>query len=124
MKRTLLSGVLAIGLASFLLASPAANAAGFIHKSLTCPKTGFLVIPAGEAVELSDVIISADGATDVRLFWNPGSFTLLNIYLGANDTFNSNFQGQVEGEDEQGLKLTCGGVANLSITVVGTRTGF
>lgn len=124
MKRISLSGVLAIGLASMLLAAPVANAAGFIQKNITCPRTGFLVIPPGQAVELSDIIISADAATDARVFFNPGNFTLLNVYLGANSSFSTNFNGQVEGEEQQGLKLTCGGTANLSITVVGTIVGF
>ena len=46
------------------------------------------------------------------------------VYLGANSSFSTNFNGQVEGEEQQGLKLTCGGTANLSITVVGTIVGF
>jgi hypothetical protein len=120
----LLSGVLATGLVSLLLAATAANAAGFVQKNITCPRSGFLVIPAGDAIEVSDVIISSDGVTDVQLFFNPPKFVFLNIFLDANESFNANFQGQVEGEKDQGLKLTCGGQATVSITVTGTRTGL
>jgi hypothetical protein len=124
MKRALLSGVLATGLVSLLLAAPVTSATGVVYKNITCPKSGFLVVPAGAAIELSDVVISSDGATDVQLFFNPPKFVFLNVFLDANESFSANFEGRVQGEGDQGLKLTCGGVATVSITVTGGRTGL
>lgn len=124
MKRVFLSSVLAIGLVSMLLAAPAASAAGFIHKTVQCPRTGFVIVPAGERIELEDIIVSADGVTDVQLFFNPPKFAVMTVYLAANDTVVTNFQGQVEGLEEQALKLSCGGVATLTVTVVGQIVGF
>jgi hypothetical protein len=124
MKRADLLSILAIGLVSLLLSSPGASAAGFINKTVQCPKTGFSLIPPGERLEFGDIIVSSNGATDVQLFFNPPKFILMTLFLDANETVVSNFQGQVESLEEQALKVTCGGVATVSITIVGTTIGF
>jgi hypothetical protein len=41
--------------------------------------------------------------------------------MNANETFQTNFNGSVEGEKEQGLNLTCNGTANIQITIVGSE---
>jgi hypothetical protein len=124
MKITSLLSLLAIGLVSLLLSSPDASAAGFIHKTVQCPKTGFSLIPPGDRIEIDDIVVSADGATDVQLFFNPPKFAFMTLYLDANETVVTNFQGQVESLEEQGVKVTCGGVALVSVTIVGTLAGF
>ena len=121
MKKIVVSGVLATGLLSLTLISPIATAGGFVHKSVECPKTGFLLIPPGQRLKISDLIISSSGATEVTIFYNPPKFSVLTAYLDANETMVTNFTGQVEGEKGQALKMTCSGVATASVTIVGTE---
>jgi hypothetical protein len=124
MKKSIFPSVLMLGLASLLLAEPAAEAAGFVNKIVTCPRQGFLLAPAGDAIEVDDIIVSSDGATDVEIFFNPPKFLVMKLYLDANESVSTNLQGQVEGEKDQGLKMSCGGVATVSVTIVGSRVGL
>jgi hypothetical protein len=121
MKKMLVLGILAAGLLSISLISPIATAGGFVHKSVECPKTGFLLIPPGARLKISDLIISSSGATEATIFYNPPRFQVLTAFLDANETVVTNFTGQVEGERGQALKMTCSGVATVSVTIVGTE---
>ena len=80
--------------------------------------------PAGDAIEIDDVIVSSDDATDVEIFFSPPKFLVMKLYLDANESVSTNLQGQVEGEKDQGLKMSCGGVATVSVTIAGSRVGL
>ena len=47
---------------------------------------------------------------------------MMTVYLDANETVVTNFQGQVEGEEGQSIKMSCSGAATVSITLVGNET--
>jgi hypothetical protein len=106
------------------LAEPAAEAAGFVNKIVTCPRQGFLLAPAGDAIEIDDVIVSSDDATDVEIFFSPPKFLVMKLYLDANESVSTNLPGQLQGEKDQGLKMSCGGVATVSVTIAGSRVGL
>lgn len=120
MTRKILYSILAIGILQTVLPPIDASAAGFIHKSFNCPRTNATVIPAGGRIQISDIILSANGNTNVTVFFSPPTFRLMIAYLKGRDSFVSNFQGQVEGDKDQALMLNCTGAVPLSITVVGT----
>ena len=73
-------------------------------------------------INVEDIIISSDGATSVTIKFVGGGAdrNLLRVYLDARDTVVSNFGDGVDGERDQALKMSCSGVATVSITVVGT----
>ena len=124
MKKVMLSSLIAIGLLSLFLGATSASAAGFFTKTVVCPKNRLSILPVGDRFELSDIVVSSDGATVFELFLNPPELTVLTLYMDAGDTVVSNFQGQVESIESQGLKMSCTGTAALSVTITGTRTGF
>jgi hypothetical protein len=109
------------GLIFLTLAPTNSDAGGFLHKTKQCPISGTPILPAGSRYNIDDIIISVDGATDVELHFNPARTTLVKLYMNANETFQTNFNGSVEGEKEQGLNLTCNGTANIQITIVGSE---
>ena len=122
MKRSFWLSVMAIGLLPLLLGTSTASAAGFIQKTVQCPKTGFNLIPAGNRLAIKDLIVSTNAATNVTLKFNPPQIILMTAFMQANETVVSNFGGEVEGEKEQALKMDCSGNAIVSVTVVGTAS--
>jgi hypothetical protein len=124
MKRTYVLSLLTIGLVSLLLSSPDASAAGSIHKTVQCPKTGFSLIRPGDKIEIDDIVVSVNGATDVQLFFTPPKSAYMTLYLDANETVVVDFRQQMESLRDQAVKLTCGGVATISVTLVGSIYGL
>jgi len=94
--------------------------ADHVNKSVNCPINGFNIFPAGSKINITDLIISTNGATDVTLWFNPPRIVVLTTYMDGNETVVTNFRGDVENPDEQALKITCGGEATVSVTLVGT----
>ena len=86
---------------------------------MNCPKTGFNLLPAGGRYSIDDIIISSDAVTDVTIRFNPPRLVVLTAFMDANDTVVTNFQEEVETNDEQAIKIDCGGVATVSVTLVG-----
>ena len=123
MKKILLSSVMMIGLLTLLLSPTNANAgAGFVYKTVSCPKNGAIILPAGNRVEISDVVVSANGNTGVTLRFTPGPIKFLTLHMKANTTVVTNFTGQLESADEQAIKVDCDGVdVSISVTIVGTE---
>jgi hypothetical protein len=121
-KKLKLFCVFVVGLMPFLLISSNASAAGFINKKVTCPTNDFVLIPNGGRANIKDVMISTNLNTRVVLKFTPGPIIFLTAYIKASESFVTNLQGQVEGEDEQGLKLDCSGAAGtvVWVTIVGT----
>ena len=84
-----------------------ANAAGgFVQKTFTCPKNNFNILPPGSRLEISDIVISADDFTNVVLKFAPGNVKFLTVSLDPNETVATNFRGQLESADEQGVKVS------------------
>jgi hypothetical protein len=122
MKRLSVFAIALAGVISLFLTATTAGAAEYVAKTKQCPVTGANLLPVGGNYNLEDVIISTDGATDIELHWNPPKITLLRLYMSANETVVMNFSDNVEApEEDQGLNLTCGGTATVSITIVGTE---
>jgi hypothetical protein len=120
MSKTILAGVLAAGVLPILMHSPNANA-DFVQKTFSCPGTGKIILPAGSNVSIDDIIISTDKVQTVTIKFRPANLIVMTAYMNANETVVSNFQGNVEGDNDQNLKLDCSGTAGtkVSVTVVG-----
>ena len=132
MKRTILLGVLMASLLPMLLSSPSAGAAGFLQWDVQCPTAAFDLLPAGGRLRIEDVILSASGETNFTLTFVDTlaggiNVPLMKVFLARGGTVVSNFQGNVEGEDEFSLKATCSTVGGtpttVSVTLVGS-SGF
>jgi len=119
MKRTIFSSALAIGLVPVLLGAPSASA-DFVHKAFACPVTNANILPPGTRFDISDIILSSNANTNVTILMNPPNVKLMVVYLKGRETIVTNFQGQVDANEEQALKVTCTGAVNLSVTVVGS----
>ena len=44
----------------------------------------------------------------------------MKVYLGKNQTVVSNFQEGVEGDIDQGLRMTCNASGKVTVTIVGS----
>lgn len=93
-------------------------AAGVVSKTKACPGVAG-VLPPGSRYELWEVILSADSPSQVQLYWSNPNSTIMDLYMDANETINVSFEGQVDSEEGNGLKLECSGTGNVSLTVRG-----
>jgi len=120
MRKTILAGVLAAGVLPILMHSPSANA-DFVSKTFNCPANGLQILPVGSNVTISDIIISANKNQTVTIKFRPVTLVVMTAYIKANESVVSNFQGDVEGGNDQSLKLDCSGTAEtkVSVTIVG-----
>ena len=121
MRKTVLASTLAVAVLPFLAHSPQARA-DFVQKNFACPRNNFTVVPTGSNISVSDVIVSANKNQTVTLkFAQPGNVTFMRVYLKANETVVSNFQGGVEGDNDQAVKMDCAGTTGttVSVTIVG-----
>ena len=118
MKSLLTLGALTLGVSTMLLSAPDANALGHVQKVVTgCPKNGVVLVPVGGRFNIDDVIISANKNQKVTLKFTPGPINLMQVFVKGYDTVVTNFQGQVESEKEQALKMDCAGTAGTTVTV-------
>ena len=97
------------------------GAAGFVKQDISCPVSGASLKAPGSQLEVSDIVISSDAVTDVKIRFNNPNTTIMTVYMGANETVTANFTGQIGSAEEQALKVDCGGSANISVTIVGTE---
>ena len=121
MKKVLLSTALAIVLSPVLLSWPGSSMAdGFVNKIVNCPTSGWSLLPPGSRYNITELIVSSNGATDVRLNFTPPTLKLMELYMAANSTVVTTFD-RLEGLDGQGLKVSCNGEATISITIAGSE---
>ncbi len=123
MKNSILVGVLATSLLPLVLGSTSAIAANFLQKTITCPASNVvLVVPDEGQIRIADMIISASENTDfiLKYFGEDANRTVVKLWLNKNRTVVSNFQEGIEGDIDQGLKATCNGNGQVSLTIVGT----
>jgi hypothetical protein len=126
-KRAILLSLLVVGLLLSLLNSPSASAADFIQKTdARCPIKNITLVPVGDRIEISDIIISANQDQQVTIKFTPGGRTIVSSFVQGFDTVVINFNQGVESADEQALKMDCAGTADttVSVTVVGSSVGF
>ncbi len=121
MKKVMLLSVMSLVLLPLLNSSEATAAAGFIQKDVACPTQGFRLVPSGSRLEISDIVVSSSQATEVLLRFSNPNFRILRVFLDANSSVATNFTGQVESAEEQGLLLDCFGEADVVVTVTGTE---
>jgi len=122
MRKSILAGVLAVGLLPLLTHSPSANA-DWIYKKFNCPKNNFTILPAGSNVSIEDVIVSSNKNQTVTLKFTPGPLVIMSVYLKANESVVSNFTGNIEGDKDQALKLDCKGTKTTTVTVTVVGNG-
>jgi hypothetical protein len=122
MKKTILTAVLTAGLVPLLLSAPQANA-DFIQKNITCPGNNKVVVPAGTRFDIEDIIISTNKDQQVTLKFMPGNRVLLRLFMRAKLHFTTNFTGEIDGEDEQGLQMDCSGTGGTTVSITVTGNG-
>ncbi len=121
MNKAMLLSVMSLVLLP-LFNSPEANAAaGFLQKDVVCPTTGFTLKLPGSRLEISDIVVSSSTAAEVLIRFSNPNFRILRVFLDANSSVVTNFEGQVESVEEQSLKLDCFGAADVVVTVTGTE---
>lgn len=121
MNRKIWVSTLAAGL--LMTAAQGVGAGDFVQKSVTCPRANANIVgtPDGN-INIEDIIVSSDAATDVtfKFVGEQGGRAFLRLYLSGNDTVVSNFQSQLNGDNNAAVKMSCGGTAEVQITLVGT----
>jgi hypothetical protein len=100
---------------------PDTNTGDYVFKVVNCPASNVTLIPAGSRFTLNDVSITSNKDQAVTLKFDPPNQVLLKLFMKARLTFDANFRGLVESENEQALKLDCSGTADttLNVTIVG-----
>ena len=122
MKKTLLASIIIAGTLPFALNAPLASA-DYIYKSFTCPGNGKGIVPNGSRFEMNDIIISTNKDQAVTLKFTPSNRIFAKIFMKARVPFQTNFSGDVDSGDEQGLKLDCTGNSGTTVTVTVTGNG-
>jgi hypothetical protein len=92
----------------------------YINKVVNCPASGWSLLPPGSRYNITELIVSSDGVTDVRLNFTPPTVKLMELYMAANSTVVTTFD-RLEGIDGQGLKVSCAGDSKISITIAGSE---
>jgi hypothetical protein len=116
MKHRILSSALALSLFPLLMGSPYASA-DFIQKQVACPKNNVVVLPAGGRFDVEDIIVSTTKDQNVTIKFSPSNRILMRIYMKGRTSFSTNFSGEVDSEEEGGLKLDCAGTAGTTVSV-------
>jgi len=122
MEHRILSSALALGLVPLLMASPHARA-DFIQKQITCPKNNVVIVPAGSRFDLEDIIISTNKDQNITLKFAPSNRLLMRLYMKARTSFSTNFNGEIDSEEEGGLKLDCNGNASTAVSITVSGNG-
>jgi hypothetical protein len=123
MKKPILYGAPIVGLLSILLLSPAANAGGFIQKSVTCPANNVTIIPVGSRFNIHDIILSTNKDQAVTIKFNPPNQPFIKLFMKGKLYFQTNLRGEVDSEEEQSLTVDCSGTENTTLHVTVTGNG-
>jgi len=117
MKSSIKSLMMAIPLIVALAGGQAwAAEEGYKQKNITCngDLKKIVGVPNGEAAQILFIVLSSSAATTVKV--NFGSNRVLQVYLDANDTFQTSLA-EIVGNSGAAIKVGCSGNADLSLTL-------